>query len=62
MNCIDDSTSELISLARIDTSNITNMKDLFKNATRKDFNGIDKWNVSNVEKMQSMLNREESFK
>lgn len=48
VNCIDDSTGELISLARIDTSKITNMKDLFKNSTRKDFSGIEKWNVESV--------------
>lgn len=48
VNCIDDSTGELISLARIDTSNITNMKSIFYNSTRKDFSGIEKWNVSSV--------------
>lgn len=48
VNCIDDSTGELINLARIDTSNITNMKSIFYNSTRKDFSGIEKWNVSGV--------------
>ena len=61
VNCIDDFTGELINFARIGTSNITNMKNLFQNSARKDFGGIDKWNVSNVEKMQSMFNCAESF-
>lgn len=55
MNCIDDFTGELINLARIDTSNIINMKDLFKNSTRKDFSGIDKWNVESVTTFMSVL-------
>lgn len=61
VNCIDDSTGELISLARIDTSNITNMKDLFKNSTRKDFSGIDKWNVEGVTTFMSAFEGVENF-
>lgn len=48
VNCIDDTTGKLISLVRIDTSEITNMKSIFYNSTRKDFSGIEKWNVSSV--------------
>lgn len=55
MNCVDDSTGELINLARIDTSKITNTKDLFKNSTRKDFSGIDKWNVESITTFMSVL-------
>lgn len=61
VNCIDDSTGELISLARIDTSNITNMKDLFKNSVRKDFSGIDKWNVESVTTFMSAFEGVENF-
>ena len=48
VNCIDDSTGKLISLAKIDTSKVTNMKALFYKSDRVDFSGIEEWNVSNV--------------
>ncbi|MGX3011223.1 BspA family leucine-rich repeat surface protein [Helicobacter sp. 23-1044] len=48
VNCVDDSTGELISLAKIDTSKVTNMKALFYKSARSDFSGIEDWNVSNV--------------
>lgn len=37
-----------LNLADVDTSKITNMKYLFKGSTRKDFSGIETWDVSNV--------------
>lgn len=39
---------EDIKLSQIDTSNVTNMKELFKNSKRTDFSGIEDWNVSKV--------------
>ncbi|MCW1355784.1 BspA family leucine-rich repeat surface protein [Campylobacter jejuni] len=44
-----------ISLKDIDTSNITDMSELFKNSLRRDFVGIETWNVSNVKTMRSMF-------
>lgn len=49
---------ENIKLDSIDTSKITDMSDLFGNLygkKRKDFSGIETWNVSNVENMESMF-------
>ena len=50
---------ESVHLGDIDTSKITDMSVLFMvrcgNITRKDFSGIDKWNVSNVKDMSSMF-------
>ena len=40
-----------ISLADIDVSLITDMSYLFYKSKRKDFKGIENWNVSNVTKM-----------
>lgn len=37
------------------------MKDLFKNSTRKDFSGIDKWNVESVITFMSAFEGVESF-
>ncbi|MGX3097832.1 BspA family leucine-rich repeat surface protein [Helicobacter sp. 23-1046] len=48
VNCIDDDTGKLISLRRIDTSRVTNMKALFYKSARSDFDGIEDWNVSGV--------------
>ena len=44
-----------INLGDIDTSLITDMRRLFENTNRTDFNGIEKWNVSNVTDMSSMF-------
>ena len=50
---------ESVHLGDIDTSKITDMSRLFMvhcgNITRKDFSGIDKWNVSNVKDMEYMF-------
>ncbi|EAJ8747121.1 BspA family leucine-rich repeat surface protein [Campylobacter jejuni] len=46
---------ESIYLGDIDTSKITDMSELFKNSTRTDFSGIEKWDVSNVENMKGMF-------
>lgn len=51
VNCVDDcldKTNKLISLKRIDTSNVKNMKALFYKSNREDFDGIEEWNVSSV--------------
>ncbi|MGX2985396.1 BspA family leucine-rich repeat surface protein [Helicobacter sp. 23-1048] len=48
VNCVDDDTGKLISLRRIDTSRVTNMKALFYKSARSDFDGIEDWNVSGV--------------
>ena len=44
-----------IKLYDVDTSLITDMSELFHNSTRKDFEGIEDWNVSNVEDMSYMF-------
>ncbi|WP_028330803.1 BspA family leucine-rich repeat surface protein [Brachyspira alvinipulli] len=49
---IDD---ENISLADIDTSLITDMSFLFKESKRKNFDGIENWNTSNVHDMIGMF-------
>lgn len=46
---------ENINLGNIDTSLISDMSELFKNSKRKDFNGIETWNVSNVKDMSFMF-------
>lgn len=42
-------------LGDIDTSLITDMSNLFDNAPRKDFSGIERWDVSNVTDMSFMF-------
>ena len=44
-----------IHLGDIDTSNITDMSELFRNINRNDFLGIEKWATSTVEDMRSMF-------
>ncbi|TEY03869.1 BspA family leucine-rich repeat surface protein [Campylobacter sp. US12a] len=44
-----------IHLGDIDTSKITDMSELFKNSTRTDFSGIEKWDVSSVVNMRGMF-------
>ncbi|WP_300377863.1 BspA family leucine-rich repeat surface protein [Brachyspira sp.] len=46
---------ENINLGSIDTSLITDMSELFLNSRRKDFSGIETWDVSNVKNMSSMF-------
>ncbi|EEU7470606.1 BspA family leucine-rich repeat surface protein, partial [Campylobacter jejuni] len=46
---------EAIHLGDIDTSKITDMSELFLYSKRKDFSGIEKWDVSNVKDMDSMF-------
>ena len=52
VHCLDDSVDktnpQLISLSKIDTSKVTNMKALFYKSDRVDFSGIEEWDVSNV--------------
>ncbi|WP_077246954.1 BspA family leucine-rich repeat surface protein [Helicobacter pullorum] len=50
-----------INLGDIDTSKITDMSWLFHNTPRTDFSGIEKWDVSNVENMESMFEGAASF-
>ena len=52
---------ESIYLGDIDTSKITDMSGLFKDSERKDFSGIENWDVSAVEDMQSMFWCAKSF-
>ncbi|MFY4691143.1 BspA family leucine-rich repeat surface protein, partial [Campylobacter jejuni] len=52
---------ESIYLGDIDTSKITDMSKLFQNSTRRDFSGIEKWDVSSVETMACMFSGCESF-
>ncbi|TEY00743.1 BspA family leucine-rich repeat surface protein [Campylobacter sp. US33a] len=48
---------ESIYLGDIDTSNITDMSYLFQYSTRKDFSGIENWDVSKVENMSGMFRK-----
>lgn len=50
-----------ICLGEIDTSKITDMSELFSETKRKDFSGINRWDVSNVETMEYMFLGAESF-
>ncbi|TEY00734.1 BspA family leucine-rich repeat surface protein [Campylobacter sp. US33a] len=53
--------SNSINLGDIDTSNITDMSELFLNSTRTDFSGIENWDVSNVFSMRAMFYGAENF-
>ena len=53
--------NESIHLGDIDTSAIDSMSFLFFDSTRKDFSGIESWDISNVEYIAYMLNGAESF-
>ena len=44
-----------VNLGDIDTSKITDMSELFYKSERKDFSGIETWDVSNVTDMSSMF-------
>lgn len=44
-----------IKLSDIDTSLITDMSELFQESKRKDFSGIETWDVSNVTNMNAMF-------
>ena len=46
---------ENIYLGDIDTSNIIDMSELFRNINRNDFSGIEKWDVSKVTNMRYMF-------
>lgn len=52
---------ESIHLGDIDTSAIDYMAFLFRDSTRKDFSGIESWNVSNVTNMGYMFSRAKFF-
>ena len=52
---------ESICLSDIDTSNITNMSELFRNSERKNFEGIETWNTSKVTDMSLMFNNAQYF-
>ena len=55
---VDD---ESICLSDIDTSNIANMTELFRNSKRKNFEGIETWNTSKVTDMSLMFNNAQYF-
>lgn len=48
-------------LGDIDTSNVTDMSDLFTLSERTNFSGIETWDVSNVENMRGMFTECELF-
>lgn len=52
---------ERIHLGDIDTSFITDMSELFRDSERKDFSGIESWNVSNVRNMEFMFDGADAF-
>ena len=53
--------AESLNLGDIDTSAITDMSELFDWNKRKDFNGIDSWDVSSVTNMSRMFYNCENF-
>lgn len=44
-----------VDLGKIDVSKVTSFEGLFKNSTRTDFSGIEKWDVSHVTNMRHMF-------
>lgn len=44
-----------VDLGKIDVSKVTSFEGLFKNSTRTDFSGIEKWDVSHVTNMRQMF-------
>lgn len=52
---------ESIYLGDIDTSLITDMSYLFEHSKRKDFSGIEKWDVGKVKDMKYMFDGAKSF-
>ena len=52
---------ESIYLGDIDTSNITDMEELFCESKRRDFSGIETWDTSNVLTMSFMFSKAEYF-
>ena len=52
---------ESINLYDIDTSSMIDMSYLFQNSKRKNFDGIETWDVSNVTDMKYMFNNAEYF-
>lgn len=50
-----------INLGDIDTSCITDMSSLFSSTKRKDFSGIELWDVSNVDNMSEMFDGAEAY-
>ncbi|MBF7067722.1 BspA family leucine-rich repeat surface protein, partial [Campylobacter volucris] len=50
-----------IILSDINISNITDMSGIFKNSKRRNFSGIEKWDVSKVTNMSGMFSGVESF-
>lgn len=53
--------NETINLGEIDTSYIEDMSELFWGSERKDFSGIETWNVSNVADMNHMFKETRTF-
>ena len=58
---LDYIKDESINLADIDTSDIIDMSYLFEDTKRKNFDGIETWNVSNVTDMKCMFKNTEYF-
>ncbi len=52
---------ESVNLGDIDTSAITNMKDLFKDSNRMDFSGIESWDTSSVKTFVSAFENAKHF-
>ena len=52
---------ESVYLGDIDISHITNLSMLFHNSTRKDFSGIENWDVSHVKDMRGMFKGAKNF-
>ncbi|MEI0488602.1 BspA family leucine-rich repeat surface protein [Brachyspira pulli] len=58
---LDYIKDESINLADIDTSDMIDMSYLFEDSKRKNFDGIETWNVSNVTDMKCMFKNAEYF-
>ena len=53
--------NESISLDEISTSKITDMSNLFRESRRKNFQGIENWDVSQVDNMSGMFDKVKFF-
>ena len=52
---INEDVNHELDLGSLDVSNVTDMSHLFENSTRKDFSGIETWDMSKVKNINSMF-------
>ena len=52
---INEDVNHELDLGSLDVSNVTDMSHLFENSTRKDFSGIETWDMSKVKNIYAMF-------